>query len=535
MTKSLCLLGAVARVVFAGVLGCGGGSDWLCVLRGRPRRALWCVALNRAERSDVAIKTIMVLIASALAACVGPPPDLATVDQAATSDPCAVPAAVPDDGLDDRVAIQNALTTKGCAHLGAGTYDIDTPVAVAPARRVYAMLTMTTGRTVYGGGPDTVLSFRGDAGGQDWFGLGLNGDRARVHDLTIDTSELTNTSEQTHAIHGIGPTTGLEVDHVAFEHPARDLPGGDCIQFVGYGPTPIVGARVHHNTFAHCDRSGVAAHSGMHDLQVVDNEFADTGDQDFDGEGSGGNDGILIARNHFALSPQAQGTMAIQIQLAVNVRITDNQFGGRGLFLYGCSACELDHNTLSRTASGNSAIVEISEASSGVNVHHNTMDRAAGAGAGPMVRLVPHNSGTPDHVTVADNQILQHASGDIVNSTGAVGLYVYRNSVTYSGPVGASWGVLANGSAGATPIRTDDIHVDRNTWYGALSGIIGVSGSYGGCRSVESSDNVATASLNGLVCLNVSTGAQVLGPVTSVRNQWPAHSCGPAGFVQTSK
>ncbi|MBZ4421110.1 right-handed parallel beta-helix repeat-containing protein [Myxococcus sp. RHSTA-1-4] len=439
---------------------------------------------------------------------------------------CAVPAAVPNDGLDDRAAIQEALTTQGCAYLPAGTYDIDTPSFVPPARRIYAMLT-ATGARLYGDGPATVLRFRGDAGGQDWQGVRLDGVSPSLHDLSMNTADLTNTNEQTHAVRVVGPTADPTIYKVSFTHPQRGEPGGDCVQLVGYAPAQLITrARIHDNEFGKCDRSGVAIHSGTQDLEIADNRFHDTGDQDIDGEGTGDNSDWLIARNTISLGAAPQGAIAIQIQLTSNVRITENVLQGRGIFAYSCSACEIDHNLILRRAgtSGMGA-VEIQKASSHVNVHHNVIERADSAGTGSVVRAYPHGTGTPDHVTISDNVLIQRATaGSVIETMGVVGLFVERNTVTHAGAADTSYGVLANGSAGTNPIRTDDLHVNSNTWSGPLKAVIAISGSYGGCGSLSATHNVAAAP--GVLCQNATTGSMILGPLDVSGNTWLPSLCG---------
>lgn len=475
------------------------------------------------------MRLLVVVALGALIACDRSLPT-GTQSQALTAD-CTVPGATPDDGLDDRAAIKAACAVQHCAYLEPGTYDIDTPIAIAPARRPYMSID-ATGCDLRGA-ITTTLAFRGDNHGGDWQGVRLGGDGSKLLDLTVDTSAIINTDEQTHAIHVLGPANGVEIGRVHINHPARSTTGGDCVQLVGYDDGRLItDAWIHDVDFDHCDRSGVAWHSGQIGLLIEDSRFPDTGDQDLDGEGTGGNTGITVRRNVFGLSPVAQSQHAIEIQLATDVHIVDNVFAGRGMFFYGCSNCEVGRNAITRTVAGSSAAIEVSKASSGVTVHENRVARMASAGPGSVINVAPHGSGTPDHVTVADSELVQHANGNVVTASGIVGLYLQRNTVTYDGHV-AAYGLIANGSSGTYAIRTDDIRVEGCTWTGPLKGVIGVSGSikYAGCGSVMASDNVATGTFGSLVCDSVNTGSRVLGPVISAHNSWPPINCGPVGFV----
>src|SRR3990172_3823103 len=107
----------------------------------------------------------------------------------AVPDCAAVATTANDTAVDSRPAIQIAATANRCAYLPAGTYYLDTPFVVPPARRPRQMGDLV-GATLYGDGDATVLHFRGDANLNDWIGLRMTGAGSVVHDLRIDTSAL---------------------------------------------------------------------------------------------------------------------------------------------------------------------------------------------------------------------------------------------------------------------------------------------------------------------------------------------------------
>lgn len=61
------------------------------------------------------------------------------------------------------------------------------------------------------------------------------------------------------------------------------------------------------STSSEAKEAGGAIHSGAHGLQIVNNQFHDTGDQDIDGEGSEKNIDWLISRNTFSLGSARRG------------------------------------------------------------------------------------------------------------------------------------------------------------------------------------------------------------------------------------
>lgn len=447
---------------------------------------------------------------------------------------CSVPAAVAGDGRDDRVAIQNALKSKGCAFLPAGRYDIDSIPFTPPARRPYMMLQVTSAE-LYGAGSATVLAFRGSNGGQDWEGIQLTGVGSKLHDLSITTGAISNTNEQTHAVKLLGPVTGAEVTRVKFDHPIRTgEKSGDCIQLVGYhdGRRAIDDIKIHDNEFDHCDRSGVAVHGGTTDLEIFDNRFEDIGNTDLDFEGTGDTSDVLIRNNSFTMSPGIHGVGAIQLQLIEGVRVTDNVFNGRGIDVYQSDDVEIDHNTMTFTQGTTSSVIFVHKDSARTRIHDNTITRVATAGAGAIVSAGLHGTGTPDHLEIDDNTLVQRTDFHVVSTSGLIGMYVRNNKITYTGALAnVMWGVRAIGSAGEFGTRTTDVRVEANTFTGPLRGAVATSGSQFGVATVTTSDNVATGPTFGIYCDNFATQGRVLGPITSRHDSWRAPLCGPAGFV----
>ena len=157
-------------------------------------------------------------------------------------------------------------------------------------------------------------------------------------------------------------------------------------------------------------------------------------------------------------------------------------------------------------------------------MHDNVITRAASATNGPVIRLVPHNSGTPDHVTITHNVMVQETTEDLVFSSGVVTLRIEYNDLTYAGSPGQRFGLQAIGSAGTYGIRTTDLHVNANTWKGPLKAAIGVSGSYMGAGTLQATLNVA--SVMGVFCGNINSAGTILGPFDVVSNSWLPSQCG---------
>lgn len=447
---------------------------------------------------------------------------------------CSVPAAIPGDGFDDRVAIQNALSSQGCAYLPAGRYDVDSIPFTPPARRAPMMLD-ASGAELYGDGAATVLAFRGSTGGQDWEGIRMAGAGSRLHDLSITTGAISDTAEQTHAVRFLGPATDAEISGVSFDHPIRvGSKSGDCVQIVGFNDgREIARVAIRDNDFLHCDRSGVAVHSGTTKLEIVDNRFGDVGNSDLDFEGTGDTSDVLIQRNTFTMSPGPHGVGAIQLQLVERARVTENVLDGRGIDVFQSDDVEIDHNEITLTQTTGEPAIAVTKDSARNRILDNSITRVPSAGPGAVIAAGPHNSGTPDHLEIGGNTLVQQTSSNVVTSSGLVGLNVRDNTITYAGPVvNVMRGVLALGSAGTAGIRTTDVRVDRNTFSGPLRAAVSTSGSNFGAGTLDTSDNVATGVTHGIFCDNVDSQGGVLGPITSTGDSWPAPLCGPEGFIK---
>jgi hypothetical protein len=446
------------------------------------------------------------LLIVSLLGCVGP-----TVD-VARSALVSCPTPTPDDGVDDTADVQAAIDLR--CPLAVGVYDIDMAPTPPVGRRRYNMLIINGGEL---SGPGATLRFRGDAGRQDWRGVELIGAGSYVHDIHIDTMQLTGTVEQTHALHITGPALSPRISNVSFSHGYRGLDGGDCIQFVGYTSTLIVNAEVSYIT-GDCDRSAVAMHSGVDGLHIS-YVTAFAGDQVIDGEGSGeGSRDWLIERNVFSTRPGDQGAFGLQLQLTDDVRVTENVFDGRGIVVYGGSRIEIDHNDITRRASSNEGAVELIKAVAGLDFHDNRVERTSAAGTGPVFHAVQHGTGSPAGIRIADTRLIQRGPGNVIDVSATTGLTVERVTAAYLGPAGGWYGV----SALASPtVQTTGLVVRDSVFAGPLLAVMRVSGSYAGTGTLASNRNVSIGAPTGIKCENASG---ITGPVTSVGDAMPG-SC----------
>lgn len=439
--------------------------------------------------------------------------------------------AIADDGLDDRAAIQAALNS-GCALFGAGRYDVATP----PPPRSVAVLTMPAGAVIDGLGADrSRIVFGGDPAGRDWRGIQL-GSGARVSRVLLAVEiTSTDTSEQTHVLRADGPLTDIAIEHVAFDHPrVAGSRRGDCIQFVGYPPTAtdpdrrITSVRVSHIDFRRCARSGIGVHSGLHGFVFSDSVYSDSAGQDIDFEGSGDIVDGVVSDNLMLLPPPADNdsSASVAVMLSERVRITHNVLMGRGLDVYGCGSCEIDHNRVTQSVPGFPGF-QLRKLSPTVRIHDELWVREAAAGASNLA-IVAHKTSAPSDVEIADSSLVQHTEDVTLAVSGIVGFRLVNTSLVYDGPT-PRVAVVINGSAGTDGIRSTDLHVLDSRFTGPFTWALTVGGSYAGLGTLEVRRNVGVGVTGGLSCVNVNSQGGITGPIGYSGNSLPAPqaSCAP--------
>jgi len=440
------------------------------------------------------------------------------------------PSLVPNDGQDDTALLQQAIDNRCC--LDPGIYDVITPTPIPGQRRRYDMLKITPSGQLCGSNAEsTIIVFHGDAGNQDWRGVEMTG--SSISDITLRTdSAMINTVEQTHLVHSTGPSV-ITVERTVLDHPIRGtLPGGDCLDLVGYSPDQIITAVVRNNNFLHCDRGGLQVHSGAYDLIVDSNVFNDTGDVDINSEGSGGSGRWTITRNKFKKSANNQGAYAIALDLVDDVVVANNTME-RGMYLYSATRVAITHNVID-ASSGNSAAsgaVELTKASNQCQIMDNVITRRAALPAGPVVHVGPHGTEQAQDVAITRNVMHQETTNDVIFLEGTANISMFDNTISYEGGTSTSVaGLRLLGSGGASGTMTSYISLIHNTFNGALAQAILTGGANGrqNIGSLLAAWN--TASVKGLQCVNLSG---ITGPIMLVYNQWLASSCGVPSIAVT--
>lgn len=434
-----------------------------------------------------------------------------------------------DDGAYVTVDIQNSINSRCC--LGPGTFNVGMPPIAKNGKRPPNMLTVTTGGELCGSGPSTIIKFHGDTSLMDWRGVEIAGNNIAVHDLTLDTEDISNTIEQTHELHVTGPVDGLYIHDVWFKHPSHaGFKGGDDIDFVGYAESMITNTRIDHNHFVSSSRIGVQIHSGVHDMMITNNEFIDTRVLDIGTEGTGVISNLTIAHNIHLVGPSQLGGTAIALDIVSDSTIVDNVLN-RGIYLYSCDKCAIDHNIITlKPGLASTAVIEVIKLSSELVITRNVITRAVGQSIGALIAITYHSS-APKDSRIVGNILTQQTDGAVIYTTGIVGLLIANNYISYEGKSESNvTGLIMDGSSGATGFRTTDIVVSHNVFYGPLKWAMAISGSYNGTGSVAIIGNSADQKImGGLVCSGGVGG--VTGPIVYTGNSLPSPNCGVPSWI----
>jgi hypothetical protein len=449
--------------------------------------------------------------------------------------------AIPDDGVDDRLAIQSAITA-GCAKFASGKYDIVTPAVPRPI----AMLTLPVATEMFGdGATPTVLSFSGDPQGADWRGIQVNSG-TYIHNLSfVVDMPVATTREQMHVVRGDGPLIGVTIKYTTCDSPiVAGSKRGDCFQFVGYEPNTtspdkrIWDLELSYNTIIRSPRSGIAIHSGVHGTlvdghyttRIHHNIFQDVSDQDIDEEGSylqddaPSIDGLELDHNTFNHIPSPLTSTAVSLVYSGHTWMHDNNLNGRGMVVDACYNCDFGDNTIVQSIPTSIAAVVFRRAIHDTTIHDEHYTREASAGVGSVVELSQLVTGYPLDVTIKDYSLIQRAPGNILHSFGSVSLQMKDGVIVYDHPPeNPTWFTMDLSGSSAT--ATTGIVINRLTITGPIKAAARISGAYAGAGTF---DVEHLTSPKGLWCEDTST---ITGPITYKNNNTPLPLC-PLSLLQ---
>jgi len=403
---------------------------------------------------------------------------------AANANSCFDPAqygGIPDDNLDDRVAIQSAIDAAssrgGRVCLGDGRWRVSRAPLGSYNRS--AALTIHAPRVeLSGNGPGTVIEVVGDQGAGTIFVISVDSGASNItlRDFVVDTSGMTNTGEQTHAIQigtvvGTGPVEDVRIERIVFNHP-RFPPSykGDCLRLVGgQAPNQVRRVTVIGSAFTSCARSGIAIQRGVYDLVIMGNEFTKINDQDIDSEPTslGGNSGVTIVGNIFRDSVDATvGDWSVTIGgydgPMSSVTLSNNVFEGRGAYLFNSANLVMSGNVFNTTMRSGYGVVHFGGRAETIVVSGNTIRRQGVDG--PMIRVVHASGYWAQNVTISNNEMIQGTLGGGIVTESAVKMSVVNNGIEWTQPAPNAFGIHHR----STFVETEAIMISNNRMVGSV-------------------------------------------------------------------
>jgi hypothetical protein len=351
----------------------------------------------------------------------------------------------------------------------------------------------------------------------------MTGNDNLVSNLVLDTTGLTNTSEQTHAIQITGPAKGQVVTAVWFRHPSLGAgAGGDCIKVVGYDPDQQVSLAVSNNVFSQCDRSGVAIHSGVTDAVIANNLFLATGDSDIDLEGTGGAiDNLSVTGNVFRRSLNGSVSVSIGAGLTRRAVISGNTLGGGRLYAYNVEYLTVTGNAFQVPTTAIEMVKMSKEVVISGNTFLQTDDAATSGGA---ISCNHHESGKPGSISISGNTFRSsNQVGTFLNLISAEDVAIRGNTFVWTPTTVPSGRPLAVVYGIVQP--TEAILFSDNLVRGGYARVLQVTNSYetsngGGIRAVTFAGNVMRGPTAALYCPTPGPG-----PYVSYGNSGAPHSC----------
>lgn len=423
----------------------------------------------------------------------------------------AVPTPPGGQMIDARPGIQAAVEAAGDVAdvcLGAGRWEVSR-APIGSYDRFASIYLRHNHVVLHGVGPATVIAPTGDAGAGDWRGIEVLGGAVdvEVRDLAIDTSGMTNTEEQDHAMQVTGPVAGFRVSRVRFNHPhPAGAKAGDCLRLVGNAGALVRDVSISDVTFDACARSGIAIQRGVWGVQVIGSRFNDVHDTDVDDEptAAGGDGDLTLMGNHFNDTGVGQGDFSVSLggwdAPQARVRVIGNDFSRRGLWGYRVAQLTVAGNTFEvAPTQKDGGVVELRNVEEDFVISANTIKRL-GTVPGSALRVVHQAAGSAAHGTVSSNRISSATPGQVISIESATDLTLSDLDVDYTGAATGQTCVYVR--ATAKQVDMLDVHDVRcrAVQVGGFLAAISLSSSTSGFGSVLVHANMSRNALQGLRC-----------------------------------
>lgn len=382
--------------------------------------------------------------------------------------------AVPNDGLDDRAALQAAIDAAQngprCLDLAAGTFHATrkpTPGAASiPSLRVTGTLALRGAGEGPGG---TVLAMLGSGTlpgatvPSDWrlLDIAAGASGVLVSGLAFDGSQRVGTGEQTHLVQLTGPTTGVVIEHVRFRlPPLGGNTGGDCVRLLGTPTEWVRDTTIRNAVGEDCDRSFVGVQRGVDGLVVERSESVRVGDQAIDFEPTGGA-GFncqpivknVLMRNLVLRRAATQGlTVAIGgdgCAVADTVTLTDSIVEDGPVSILDAVNVTLSRLHLRGLDGSSAPTVLARKRIVNLRVLDCVLERGAGSGPGTAIQISGQSGADPTDALLSGVRINQASAGPLIRAERLARLIVTGSELTYTGAPTTDPAIVVRGFADA--------------------------------------------------------------------------------------
>lgn len=380
-----------------------------------------------------------ILFLGALLACGGagtaePTP----ASSAAPTVACVAPesfGAVADDGLDDRVPLQQAMVAAADRGLPLclprGTLNVSRrPGAIASLVMPSRPLTLRG----MGAASRLVALPQFEDIRHDWWILQVSGAGHVLSDFAIDASNRGITGEQTHLIQILGPARDLRLEGLRLTIPMQaGNDGGDCIRLLGDPGRVVEDVVLRRIVGVECERSFIALQRQVRRVLIEEVASVAVGGQAIDMEptGPGAIDDVVIRRSRLLRGRIAKGGYTVSLagsrsRPSTNLALEDNVIEA-GVQVYRVHHASIIRNEITGGFAGR-GLLKLQQDTQYVSIVGNHLRRSRGEGAGIELNL--HHGTWPQHVTIRDNVIEMAGPGYPVHAEPAVSLVVEGNDIT---------------------------------------------------------------------------------------------------------
>jgi hypothetical protein len=436
--------------------------------------------------------------------------------------------ALPDDGVDDRLGLQGAVDAAcgaggGVVRLRAGLYEVG-PNPALGASNIASISIRCSNVRLTGEGMASVVQATGDGGGGDWNLVQVRtapGTTAPVRNVEIDNLLLSgagawNTDEQTHLVQiGVGPVEGVSLHHLWFHHPQRGLAsaagwerGGDCVRMLGSAAGPVRFVKISDSQFLDCDRSSIGFQRDVYDTLIDSNVFLAVGDQHIDQEpsGTGAIGRTIISHNLFLFGSQGAHSVTLTgngiDEPSSEVVFSQNLLFGRGLSLMNVQRAVVSDNVIMGRVTSSAGVVHGLKANGDILLRGNYLERLPGSAPGPVVSVVPHNSGFPGRWKIDGNRIVSDVDGFPVNFESATQVSVVDNDIEFRGPTAGTYAAIRF-IAAQGPV--DGGLILGNRAAGPLDSVVQLSPTPYGVGAMSVVGNMSSGASTGVACKGTGT------------------------------